>query len=117
MTVMPQTSIPEELRGALLRYRVMAWATGVALLGVCVGMVLKYGFDVHNPFVNSIAQIHGFLFIIYLLTVGQLGLVKMRWAMPRLLLTALAGTVPVMSFIFERKVTHELEREAAAGEI
>lgn len=117
MTVTPQTSVPQELRGALLRYRFMAWITGVALLGLCLGMVLKYGFDVHNVFVNSVAQIHGFLFIIYLITVGQLGLVKMRWPTPRLLLTALAGTIPVMSFIFERKITHELEREAAAGEI
>lgn len=117
MTAMPQTHVPQELRGALLRFRVMAWVTGVALLGLCLGMVLKYGFDVHNGFVDSVAQIHGFLFIVYLVTVGYLGLVKMRWPLPRLLLTALAGTIPVMSFVFERKITHELEREAAAGEI
>ena len=117
MTTSQHTSVPQELRGALLRFRVMAWVTGVALLAVCLGMVLKYGFDVHNTLVDSVAQIHGFLFIVYLLTVGHLGLVKMRWPTSRLLLTALAGTVPVMSFIFERKITRELEREAAAGEI
>jgi integral membrane protein len=113
----PQTAIPQELRGAMLWYRVMSWVTGVALLGLCLGMVLKYGFDVHNPVVDSLAQLHGFLYIVYLLSVGNLGLIKMRWPIPRLLLTALAGTVPVMSFIFERKITHEIEREAAAGEI
>ncbi len=117
MTASPRTSIPPDLRGALVRFQVMAWITGVALLGLCVGMVLKYGFDVHNGFVDSVAQIHGFLFIIYLVTVGYLGLVKMRWPIPRLLLTALAGTVPLMSFVFERKITREIEREAAAGEL
>lgn len=115
MTASMQTTVPQELRGALLRFRLMAWITGIALLGLCLGMVLKYGFDVHNGFVNSIAQIHGFLFIIYLLSVGHLGLIKMRWPMPRLLLTALAGTIPVMSFVFERRITHMLEREAASG--
>jgi integral membrane protein len=117
VTVTPQTSVPQELRGALLRYRVMAWVTGVALLGLCVAMVLKYVFGVDHAGIGIIAPIHGYLYIFYLLTVGQLGLIKMRWPTLRLVLTALAGTIPVMSFVFERKITHELEREAAAGEI
>jgi integral membrane protein len=118
MTAATGTSaIPQELKGALLRYRVLAWITGVALLSLCAAMVAKYGFDKGAEVVTVVAQIHGFLFIVYLITVAHLGLIKMRWPLPRLLLVALAGTIPVMSFIFERKVTTELEAVAAAGDL
>lgn len=114
-TTPPNTAVPQDLRGALLRYRAMAWITGVALLGLCVAMILKYAFDVDNSGIGIIAPIHGYLYIVYLVTVGHLGLVKMRWPLLRLILVALAGTIPVMSFIFERKVTHTLEAESAAA--
>jgi integral membrane protein len=117
VTASPQTAVPQSLHGALLRYRAMAWITGVALLGLCVAMVLKYAFDVDNNGIAIIAPIHGYLYIVYLLTVGHLGLIKMRWPLLRLILVALAGTIPVMSFVFERKVTHTLEAEAAAGDL
>jgi integral membrane protein len=33
---------------------------------------------------------------------------RVRWSLPRLILVALAGTIPFLSFYAERKTTHEL---------
>ena len=55
--------------------------------------------------------IHGFLYMGHLALTADLG-AKSRWPVVRLLLVALAGTIPFVSFVAERKVTAPL-REAA----
>ena len=98
--------------GATARYRVLAWITGSMLLVLCVEMILKYvfhaaGYNAEGK-LNSvlgawIAYAHGYVYIVYLVTVFQLWF-TMRWRLGRLVTMAAAGVVPVMSFILERTV-------------
>lgn len=111
-------------RGATLRYRVMAWITGTLLLLLCVELVLKYVFHAGgvdaagtpNPVIGAwIAYAHGWIYVIYLVTVFDLWS-KMRWRLGRLATMAAAGVVPVMSFVLERTVhAQALARIEAAG--
>ncbi len=103
---------PRRASGALLRYRIMAWATGTMLLLLCLELILKYGFhargvgaDGHpNPVIGAwVAYAHGWLYVVYVVTVFDLWS-KMRWRLGRLATMAAAGVVPVMSFVLERKV-------------
>jgi integral membrane protein len=100
-------SLSPATRGALLRYRVIAYVVGVMLLLlVLVAMPLKYFGD--NPgAVDVIGPLHGFLYMIYLLATFDL-FRRVRWSFPRLVLMALAGTIPFLSFYAERKTSHEL---------
>jgi integral membrane protein len=112
-TTTPAPANPEVARfvrranGALKRYRAMAWITGTLLLLVCVEVILKYivlGQD--SGFVKSIQWVlpaHGFVYMVYLVSVADLWSV-MRWRFGRLVTMVLAGVVPVMSFILEKKV-------------
>ncbi|WP_231495985.1 DUF3817 domain-containing protein [Cellulomonas sp. HZM] len=97
--------------GALKRYRVMAWVTGTMLLLLCLEIVLKYGFHVNGydaaghakPVIgNWVAIAHGWIYVVYLVTVVDLWS-TMRWKLGRLATLAAAGVVPVMSFVLERK--------------
>ena len=89
---------------ALGRYRVMAYVVGVMLLVlVLVAMPLRYLADV--PEVSAIVSpIHGFLYIVYLVTAFDLA-VKARFTAKGTLLVLLAGVVPFVSFWAERRVT------------
>ena len=91
------------VRGALARFRVLAYIVGVGLLALCAAMVLKYAFD-SDQYVAIIGPVHGFLYIVYLLTVVDLAL-KARWSVKGAILVMLAGVVPLLSFLVERRVT------------
>ena len=67
------------VRGALARYRVMAYIVGVGLLALCAAMILKYAFD-QDQYVAIVGPVHGFLYIVYLVAVVDLAL-KARWSM------------------------------------
>ncbi|GIG19390.1 hypothetical protein Cch01nite_01140 [Cellulomonas chitinilytica] len=99
-------------RGALARYRVMAWITGTMLLLLCVEIVLKYVLQVNGldadgspkPVIGTwVAFAHGWIYVVYLVTVVDLWS-TMRWRLGRLAALAAAGVVPVMSFVLERRV-------------
>ena len=93
----------ESVRGALLRYRIMAFVVGVTLLLFCVAIVLKYVTKtIESDSVIAIA--HGWLFMIYVLLGLDLGF-RMRWSFGRLALMTLSGMVPFLSFYAEHKVT------------
>jgi integral membrane protein len=94
------------LTGALARYRIAAYIVGVGLLALCAAMVLNYGFD-QPQYSRVVGPVHGFLYVVYLALTVDLGL-KARWPMTRTVLILLAGMVPFVSFIAERKVTHEI---------
>jgi integral membrane protein len=104
-----QTAVSPAILGALKRYRVIAYVVGVMLLVLLfVAMPLKYLGD--NPSaINVVGPVHGFLYVIYLLASFDLAR-RVRWSLPRLVLVALAGTIPFLSFYAERKTTHELTR-------
>jgi integral membrane protein len=93
------------LRGALIRYRIIAWIVGVVLIAlVAVGMPLKYlGGD--DSVVATVGPAHGFLFMVYVVLTFDLGR-RAKWPLGRMLLVMLAGTIPFLSFWAERKVSH-----------
>ena len=99
----------ESVRGALLRYRVMAFVVGVTLLLFCVAIVLKYVTKTIESD-SLIAIAHGWLFMIYVLLGLDLGF-RMRWSIGRLLLMTLSGMVPFLSFYAEHKVTGWVREE------
>nr|WP_239476430.1 DUF3817 domain-containing protein [Nocardia arizonensis] len=86
------------MAGALLRYRVLAWFTGIWLLLLTGEMIAKYIFDVDTP--NWIAMVHGWVYFVYLLVTADLA-VKVRWSRWRTVGTLIAGTVPLLSFFVE----------------
>jgi len=99
-------------RGALTRYRVMAWITGTMLLLLCLEIVLKYVLQVNGvdadgspkPVIGTwVAFAHGWIYVVYLVTVVDLWS-TMRWRLGRLASLAAAGVVPVMSFVLEHRV-------------
>jgi integral membrane protein len=91
------------MHAAVLRYRVMAYITGVLIIVVTfVGIPLQVA--AHNSFiVNDIGTVHGFLYIIYVIFAymlsQKLGMKTLSW---QTILLLLAGTVPVMTFFVER---------------
>jgi integral membrane protein len=99
------------VRGALARYRVMAYVVGVGLLALCVSMVLEYGFD-QEQYTRVVGPVHGFLYIVYLVACVDLAL-KARWSMKGTVLVLLAGMVPFVSFVAERRVTEKVRRGVA----
>lgn len=98
----PDGPSPDGLRVRLLAFRVMAYVTGVFLLLLVTSMVLEYGFD--NDSLSWSAYAHGWLYMVYLVTVLLLG-TAVRWTPGRMVLVMLAGTIPLMSFVAERRVT------------
>ena len=104
-------------RGSLTRYRVMAWVTGVMLVLLCVEMVLRYVLHA-DAVADAFAWIpfaHGWIYVVYLVTVFDLW-ATMRWQVGRLVTMALAGVVPVMSFVLERRVHAQAAARIAAAE-
>ncbi len=92
------------MSGALARFRVLAWVVGVVLiLLTLVAMPLKYiGGD--PGLVEKVGPLHGALYAVYLLVALDLG-VRRRWGVGKVLVVLLAGTVPFLSFVVERRVT------------
>lgn len=101
-------------RGVLLRYRVMAFATAILLVVlVFVGVPLQLAAG-QPGVVNVVGTLHGFLYLVYLVTAFAL---TRRLAIPKwqMLLVLLAGTVPLCAFVAERKMTHRFDAVANAG--
>lgn len=93
------------MNGALSRYRVMAYVVGVGLLVlVLVGMPLEHFAD-RPGLVSIVGPAHGFLYIVYLLFALDLAM-RARWPLGRTLGVLIAGTIPFLSFVVERRVTH-----------
>ncbi|RXW32707.1 DUF3817 domain-containing protein [Propioniciclava flava] len=109
---------PEDVPGiksALLRYRLMAWIVGVLLVVlVVIGMPLKY-FGGNDLVVTVVGSPHGWLYMILLITAYDLGR-RVKWPWMRLLLIALGGTVPFMSFVAEYYATKDVKHRLAAVE-
>jgi integral membrane protein len=101
------TPVRRPIGAALVRFRVVAYVVGVVLLVlVFVGVPLNH--LAHQPAVVAVVgPVHGFLYIVYLLTTLDLAF-RGRWPLPRTVLVMLAGTIPFLSFVAERKVTHLL---------
>lgn len=103
------------IRGALLRYRVMAYVVGVLLVVlVLVGMPLKYFAD-FGAVVTWTGVPHGWLYMVLIVTAYDLGR-RVHWPWLRLILIALAGTVPFLSFVAEHYARKDVQARLAAAE-
>ena len=102
------------MEAAVLRYRVMAYVTGVVLVVLCfVGIPLQVAG--HPAVANDVGVVHGILYIIYLVTAWLLAR-RLGLAVKPTVIMLLAGTIPVMTFIVERWVTRRFIDPALAGE-
>jgi len=103
------------MRNALLRYRVMAYLVGTLLVVLTlVGLPLKYVYG-DDRVVTWTGIPHGWLYMILIITAVDLGR-RAGWSWRRLLLIALAGTVPFLSFVAERSATKDVRDKILAKE-
>ncbi|MFE3987472.1 DUF3817 domain-containing protein [Nocardia tengchongensis] len=106
------SAAPEKIRGALTRYRALAYITGVWLLVLCGEMVYKYllldDSSTAPHWLFYIGQVHGIFYMLYLVFTIDLG-IKARWQPMTTFLTCLAGTIPFLSFVFEHNRTREVK--------
>ncbi|MFV2198262.1 DUF3817 domain-containing protein [Nocardiopsis sp. LOL_012] len=120
----------DSARVSFTLYRVLAYVTGVFLLGLTfVAMPAKYlvgetarfslvpappglehWFGPESPLMLFIAMPHGYIYMVYVLVVLWVSLGR-RWGAGRTLGVVLAGTVPVLGFVVERRVVRD-ERAA-----
>ena len=99
---------------AVLRYRVMAYITGVVLIVLCfVGIPLQVAG--HPAVANDVGVLHGILYIIYLVCAWILSR-KLRLANGPTVIMLLAGTIPIMTFIVERWVTRRFINPALVAQ-
>ena len=97
-----------KIASALLRYRILAWVTGIWLLVLTVDLIVKYGFGVDTP--SWIAVVHGWVYFVYLLVTVDLA-VKVRWPALRTVGTLLAGTIPFLSFVVEHQRSKQVKQD------
>ena len=98
--------IGRDVPAALTRYRVMAWIVGVLLIAlVLVAVPLKYLSGIEGP-VTVLGTAHGWLYFVFFLTACDLAL-RASWTLRGTVLTLIAGTVPILSFVAERHATRK----------
>ena len=94
------------MRGAFLRYRVLAYVTGVLLATMTIWAVIGY-FVLDYSSMSSKPGLyvlgwtgHGWLYFVYLITGIDLAF-RVRYSVLRTVGILVAGTVPFMSFVAE----------------
>lgn len=107
-TAKPVTQPVSKIRGALLRYRVLAWVTGLWLLLLVVELILKYGFGVDS--LDFVPIVHGWVYFVYLIMAIDLS-IRVRWPIGKTVVTLIAGTIPFLSFYVEHIRTREVRAQ------
>jgi len=88
--------------------------TGVVLIILCfVGIPLQIAG--YPAVANDVGVVHGILYIIYLVCAWQLAR-RLQLAAKPTVIMLLAGTVPIMTFIVERRVTRRFINPALSGQ-
>ncbi len=134
-----------QILSALKFYKVLAYATGIMLLLLVIELVLRYVFDsvlvaggtnvvtgqshglglvnidgdamavTGGVNLSTLVLIaHGWMYVVYLIADFRLWTL-MRWPFGKLVLIALGGVVPFLSFFVEAKVHKEVTAEVAAN--
>ncbi len=85
--------------GALVRYRVLAYVVGTLLVVLVLGVIIS-----NRTIEVVLGTAHGYLYIALLLTIADLWR-RRRFPLVWVLMVALAGTIPFLSFVAERQVT------------
>lgn len=105
----------------LLRaYQVMSFVTGVGLLVlVFVAMPIKY-FEFLGEKSGPVAVVgalHGYLYMVYVVLALALAYTR-KWKLAKVILVAIAGTIPLAVFFAERRVVRdELARERSGRSV
>ncbi len=135
---------PAQIMTALRFYKYLAYATGTMLLLLVIELIFRYGFNsvlvaggtdttgtAHGfGLVNitggvmpvtggvnlstMVLIVHGWMYVIYLIADFRLWTL-MRWPFGKLVLIALGGVIPFLSFFVEAKVHKEVLAEVAAN--
>lgn len=106
------------VRGALLRYRVMAYIISVLLIIlVCVGVPLKYltptgttSQHIGTWITMYLGITHGYLYMVFLVVAAMLAR-KARFPLGFAALVLVLGTIPFFSFWGERLATKRVRSE------
>ncbi len=116
MTTAPSRPLPRGVNGSLTFYRVMAFVTGVVLLAGTIGLIVQAAGDGDSlkTLMRWLWTAHGYLYLVYLIATLNLA-TKMRWQVGRIVLVALAGTIPTMSFVAEHYTTRYVRSRIAAA--
>lgn len=97
----------------LKRYQVMSYVVGTMLLIFCATIVMRHGFGVAPKLEMVVAQIHGILYMVYLVTVVDVA-VKLKPSLGRVALMVLSGVIPVMAFVVEPRILRSFAVEEAS---
>jgi integral membrane protein len=104
------------VRAAVLRYRVMAYVTGVVLIVLCFAGIPLQVFAHNDVVANDVGTAHGILYIVYLITAYLLSRrLGMKLASAPTVILLLAGTIPVLTFVVERWMTRRFINPALAA--
>lgn len=103
-------SSPNALQGALFRFRVMAYITGVLLATMTIVLISRT-----EPAWYGIGwMLHGWAYIAYVAVALDL-VFRLRWGLLPALALVAAGTIPFMSFVAERKATGSVQQRIVAA--
>jgi integral membrane protein len=103
------------MRTAVLRYRVMAYITGVLIIIVVFAGIPLQIWGHNTIIVNQVGTVHGVLYMVYIVMAYLLAS-KLHMKPKPTVLLLLAGTVPVMTFIVERWMMRTYIAPALAGQ-
>lgn len=107
------------LHGALVRFRIMAWVTGVLLAVMSVVFLpLKYVFGLTETGILATIyaigwQAHGWLYVLYVATGLDISF-RMRFSVVRTVAVLIAGTIPFASFFADHYVTRSVQQKLAS---
>lgn len=97
------------LKNALGRLRLIGALEGLSFLILLgIAMPLKYVYEMPQA-VTIVGQAHGFLFVLYLVTIAHAAYVH-RWSLGKILLAIIAAFVPFGPFLFDYKLKKEQAR-------
>lgn len=109
------------VRTSFARFRIASIVEGIALLVLVAIMVMRYGVHGGPGLFTSTSHtweqvsgawspIHGLIYMVYVVLAFDLWM-RMRWALPRMLLLMFFGVVPVLSFFGERWTHQQVEAD------
>ena len=89
--------------------RIMAIVVGSVLIVLTLFLISVRGLGNPEPtFYAAAWTAHGYLFPVYVVATFMLS-TKLKWSFGKTVLIMLAGTIPFMSFITERRVANEVK--------
>src|SRR3954463_10700508 len=98
------------------RFRLFALAEAVSWAGLLIGMLFKYVLSDNEIGVKVFGPIHGFVFVVYVLT-ALLASAALKWEGRTTVLALLASIPPFGTIVFERWAvrTGKLDVQASAA--